>query len=112
VATVFLVWPQNQGRRFLGLGLKTSICGLVIWVSKSSRQFFGLVSKLSELWFIGCTSKSTVGCDGVGHTSRSGGLFCLEASHARVSQSDLKTGGGTSTGGARGIIMEVASREN
>jgi hypothetical protein len=43
------------------------------------------------------------------HVLRSDGLLCLEASHARVSQSGLKTGGGAMTGGERGIIMEVAS---
>jgi hypothetical protein len=32
--------------------------------------------------------------DGVGHTLRSSGLLRLEASHARISQSALKTGGG------------------
>jgi hypothetical protein len=46
----------------------------------------------------------------VRHTSRSDGLLHLEASHVRVSQSDLKTGGGTTIGGARGIITDVASR--
>jgi hypothetical protein len=45
----------------------------------------------------------------VGHTSRSSGLFPVEASLARVSQSGLKTGGGATTGGARGTITEVAS---
>jgi hypothetical protein len=45
----------------------------------------------------------------VGHVSRSSGLFRVEASLARVSQSGLKTGGGATTGGARGTIMEVAS---
>jgi hypothetical protein len=45
----------------------------------------------------------------VGHTSRSGGLLHLEASHARVSQSSLKTGRGATMGGACGIIMEVVS---
>jgi hypothetical protein len=35
-AVGFLVEPQNQGGGgFLGLGLKTSSFGLVIWVSKS-----------------------------------------------------------------------------
>jgi hypothetical protein len=34
----------------------------------------------------------------------------MEASLARVSQSDLKTGGGATAGGVRGTIMEVASR--
>jgi hypothetical protein len=33
--------------------------------------------------------------DGAGHTSRSSGLVHLEVSRARVSQSSLKTGGGT-----------------
>ena len=47
---------------------------------------------------------------GAGHASRSGGLLRLEASRARVSQSGLKTGGGATTGGARGIIAKVASR--
>jgi hypothetical protein len=46
---------------------------------------------------------------GVGHVSRSSDLFRVEASLARVSQSGLKTGGGATTGGARGTIMEVAS---
>jgi hypothetical protein len=46
----------------------------------------------------------------VGHTSRSDNLLHLEASHTRVSQSGVKTGGGVTTGGTRGIITEVASR--
>jgi hypothetical protein len=36
-------------------------------------------------------------------------LFRVEASLVRVSQSDLKTGGGATMGGARGTIAEVAS---
>jgi hypothetical protein len=48
----------------------------------------------------------------VGHTSRSGSLLHLEESHPRVFQSDHKTDGGATTGGARGIIAEVASRES
>jgi hypothetical protein len=44
---------------------------------------------------------------GVGHVSRSDSLIHLEASRARVSQSDFKTGGGATVGGARGIIAEV-----
>jgi hypothetical protein len=50
------------------------------------------------------------GCDGVRHASRCGGLLRLEVSHARVSQSGRKIGGGATTGDARGIITEVASR--
>jgi hypothetical protein len=46
---------------------------------------------------------------GVGHASRSSSLLSVEASLARVSQSGLKTGGGATTGGACGTIMEVAS---
>jgi hypothetical protein len=44
-----------------------------------------------------------------GHASRSSSLLGVEASLARVSQSGLKIGGGAMTGGARGIIAEVAS---
>jgi hypothetical protein len=45
----------------------------------------------------------------VGHASRSSGFLRVDASLARVSQSGLKTGEGTTTGGARGTIVEVAS---
>jgi hypothetical protein len=45
----------------------------------------------------------------VGHASRSSGLLCVEAGLARVSQSGIKTGGGATTGGARGTITEIAS---
>jgi hypothetical protein len=44
----------------------------------------------------------------VGHASRSSNLLHVEASLARVFESDLKTGGGTTTGGACGTIAEVA----
>jgi hypothetical protein len=40
----------------------------------------------------------------VGHTLRSSGLLRVEASQARVFQSGIKTGGGATTGGARGAI--------
>jgi hypothetical protein len=46
---------------------------------------------------------------GVGHASRSSSLLVVEGSLAMVSQSGLKTGGGVTTGGARGTIAEVAS---
>jgi hypothetical protein len=45
----------------------------------------------------------------VGHTSRTSDLLHVEASLVRVSQSDLKTGGGVTMGGAHGTIAEVAS---
>jgi hypothetical protein len=41
--------------------------------------------------------------------SRSNGLLHVEASLVRVSQSDLKTGGGVTAGGARDTITKVAS---
>jgi hypothetical protein len=44
---------------------------------------------------------------GVGHASRSSGLFCVETSLTRVSQSSLKTGRGATVGGARCTIAEV-----
>jgi hypothetical protein len=46
---------------------------------------------------------------GTGHASRFSGLLHMEASLSRVSQSGLKTGGGATTGGARGTIAEVTS---
>jgi hypothetical protein len=46
--------------------------------------------------------------DGLGHASRFGGLLRVNASRARIFQSNLKTGGGPTTGGARDIIAEVA----
>jgi hypothetical protein len=46
---------------------------------------------------------------GVGHASRSSGLLCMEVSLTRVSQSGMKTGGGTTAGGACGTIAEVVS---
>jgi hypothetical protein len=45
----------------------------------------------------------------VGHMSRSSGFLRVEASLARIFQSGLKTGGGTTTGGAHDTIAEVAS---
>jgi hypothetical protein len=47
-STGFLVWPQNQGRRFPGLGFKTDGSGLVIWASKSLRWFSGLGFKIGS----------------------------------------------------------------
>jgi hypothetical protein len=35
VATVLVVWPQNNSLGFLDLGLKIGSCGLVIWPTKS-----------------------------------------------------------------------------
>jgi hypothetical protein len=88
----FLVEPQNQGGgAFPGLGLKTGSSGLVIWASKSPRRFLGL--GLKTKWASVCRLR---------HKTDGG-------RSARVSQSGLKTGGGATTGGARGTIAEVAS---
>jgi hypothetical protein len=43
---------------------------------------------------------------------RSSNLLHVEASLARVSLSGLKTGGGATVGGARGTIVEVASKSS
>jgi hypothetical protein len=45
----------------------------------------------------------------VEHVSRSSGLLHMEASLARVYQSDMKTDRGATTGGVRGNIAEVTS---
>jgi hypothetical protein len=45
----------------------------------------------------------------VGHASRFSGLLRVEASLARVSQSDLKTDGGVMTDSTRGTIVKLAS---
>jgi hypothetical protein len=46
---------------------------------------------------------------GAGHASRSSGLLHMKKSLARVSQSGLKTGEGTTMGSAHGTIVKVAS---
>jgi hypothetical protein len=95
-----------------------------VWISKSIApvwcfgpqnyhdDFLLWVSKPCMLWFFGCATKPTGGYFGVGHSSRSGGLLLLEASRARVFQSDLKTDGCVMMSGACGIYKEVASRES
>jgi hypothetical protein len=64
------------------------------------------------LRFVGCTTKLTGECDGMGHTSRSSGLFRMKASWTRVFQSDIKTDGGATAGGARNTITEVVSESS
>jgi hypothetical protein len=44
-STSFLVEPQNHGRRFSGLCLKTDSSGLMICALKSPRRFLGLSLK-------------------------------------------------------------------
>jgi hypothetical protein len=47
-----------------------------------------------------------------GHALRCSDFLHVKASLARISQSDLKIGGGVMTGGACGTITEVASEAN
>jgi hypothetical protein len=106
----FLVEPQNQGGgRFSGLGLKTGCSNLVIWASKSPRRFLGLWLKTKCASVYRLHHKIDGGRSRVGHTSRSSGLFHVEANLARVYQFGLNTGGGVTAGGACGTITEVAS---
>jgi hypothetical protein len=48
VATVLVVWPQNQSLGYLSLSLKTGSYGLVIWPTKSPRWLLGLSLKTDE----------------------------------------------------------------
>jgi hypothetical protein len=82
---------------FGDLGLK--ITAMVSWFGPQNQAGFGLSVAPQN-------RRKKVG---VGHASRSSGLLGVEASLARVFQSDLKTGEGATTGGARGTITEVAS---
>jgi hypothetical protein len=63
--------------------------------------FLVCASKSSKLQFIGCGTKPTEGsrCD----------LFHVKGSLTRFFQYGLKTGGGATAGGARGIIAMVMS---
>jgi hypothetical protein len=45
----FLVEPQNQGRQFSDLGLKTDSSDLVIWASKSPQWFLVLGLKIKRV---------------------------------------------------------------
>jgi hypothetical protein len=105
----FLVEPQNQGGGgFPSLSLKTGSSGLVIWASKSPRRFLGLGIKTKWASVLSVAPQNRQREVGAGHASRSSSLLGVKASLARVSQSGLKTGGGATTGGARGTIAEVA----
>jgi hypothetical protein len=71
---------------------------MISWFGSQNHADFGLlVAPQNRQWEVG-----------VGHASRSSGLHCVEASLAMIFQSSLKTGGGATTGGARGTITEVA----
>jgi hypothetical protein len=94
--TVFSGLALKPVARVPGLGLETGSSGLVVWASKpSGLRFVGCTTKLMERGR--CETRVKIWW-----------LARLEASHARVSRSDLKTDGGVTTGGARGTIVEVA----
>jgi hypothetical protein len=106
------VWPQNRWRRIFWFGsqnwqlrfgdLCVKIIAVISWFGRQNQTDFGLSVAPQNRW------KE----DGMGHTSRSGGLLRLEASRVRVSQSNLKTDGGAITDDARGTITEVTSRSS
>jgi hypothetical protein len=75
---------------------------MVSWFGPQNQVGFGLLVAPQNRW-------REVGA---GHTLRSSGLLRVEASLARISQSSLKTGGATTTGGTRGTITKVASEES
>jgi hypothetical protein len=56
------------------------------------------------LRFVGCATKLM--------ERGSVSLLRLKSSRARVFQSGLKTGGGVTAGGARGTIVDVASKSS
>jgi hypothetical protein len=79
--------------------LDLKITATVSWFGPQNQADFGLsVAPQNQRMEVGA-----------GHTSRSSDLLHVEGSLTRVSQSGLKTGGGTTMGGARGTIAEVAS---
>jgi hypothetical protein len=98
--TVFQFRPQNQQLRFDYLGLK--IIAMVSWFGPQNYAGFGL----------SVAPQNRRREDDTRQALRSGGLLRLEVSRARVSQSGYNTGRGATTGGARGIIIEVTSRES
>jgi hypothetical protein len=92
VVESFPVWAQNWQLWFGNLGLK--ITTTVSWFAPQNQVAFRFVS---------CATKPMEG------GRRGSGLLHVEASLARVSQSDLKTSGGATTSGAHGTITEVTS---
>jgi hypothetical protein len=92
--------PQNRQLRFGDSDLK--ITTTVSWFRPQNQAVYSLLVAPQNRWE----------GDGMRHASRSNSLLHVEASWARVFQSGLKTGGGATTGSARGTIMKVASSSN
>jgi hypothetical protein len=106
----FLVEPQNQGGGgFFGLVLKTGNSGLVIWGLKITATVSWFEPQNHVGFGLSVAPQNRRREVGAGHASKSSSLLGVEASLARVFQSGLKTGGGATTGGARGTIAEVTS---
>jgi hypothetical protein len=94
--TVFPFGPQNRRLRFDDLGFKITV--MVFWFGPQKQACVGL-SVVPQ------NRRIEVGAR---HAPRFSGLLYVEASLARVFQFGLKTGRGTTMGGARGTITEVA----
>jgi hypothetical protein len=88
----FRFGSQKWQLRFSDFGLK--IIALISWFWPKKQADFGL----------SFASQNRQMEDGAGHALRSGGLIHLEASRARVFQSNLKTGGCTTAGGVHDTI--------
>jgi hypothetical protein len=91
------------------LGLKTGSLGLVIWCLKITATVYWFGPENQVGFGLSVAPQNRRREVGAGHASTSSSLLGVEASLARVFQSDLKTGGGATSGGARGTIAEVAS---
>jgi hypothetical protein len=89
--------PQNRQLRFGDLGLK--ITAIVSLFGHQNQAGFDLSVAPQNRWRE----------DGVGHTSRSGGLLHLEVSHVMFFQSGLKTSGDWTACGASSTIADVMS---
>jgi hypothetical protein len=80
----------------------------LVWCFRHHNHCSGFLvwtSKLSELQFVGCATKSMGDEDGTEHTSKSSSLLHVEVSRVRVSQSGIKIDG--SMGDARDTIVKV-----
>jgi hypothetical protein len=97
VARIFRFGPQNRQLWFGELGLK--ITTMVSWFVQQNQACFGL----------SVAPQNRRREDDTGHALRSGGSLRLEKSHARISQSGVKTVADATAGGARTTITEVTS---
>jgi hypothetical protein len=101
VATVFAGLTSKPAATVFA-SLASKLVATVSWFGPQNQVGFGLL----------VAPKNRRREVSVGHALISSSLLGMEASLTRVFQSGLKTGGGATTGGARGTIMEVASEAN